>query len=44
MSGLPVCMSVHRVCVQCLQRLEEGVQSLELNLETVVSCPVVAGN
>lgn len=34
---LPLCMSMHYVCVSCLWRPDEGIASLELELQMVVS-------
>lgn len=41
---LPACIYVHYLCAQCLWRSEDVLDPLELELLTVVSCPVDAEN
>lgn len=44
MGVFPVCMSGHHLCVWCSQRLEEALDSPELELQTVVSHRVGDGD
>ena len=39
-SVLTAYMCVHHVCASHLQRLAEGIESLELELQVFVNCPV----
>lgn len=41
---LPMCMSVHHVQACSLQRTEEGVRFLELELPMALGCHMTAGN
>ena len=43
MNVLPIGMHVHVEHALCPWRPEEGIRSLELELQAVVSCPVSAG-
>jgi hypothetical protein len=38
------CLHVYQVYAWCPQRPEEGIRSLELEFQTVISCHVRAGN
>jgi hypothetical protein len=44
MGALPIDICMHHACVWCLGIPQKGVDTLEMELETVVSCHVGAGN
>lgn len=44
MSALPTSTSEYNLCTWCLWNLEEGFNPLEMELQTVVSCHMGAGN